>query len=326
MPYTRTPVQPADPLIRRHVVRHREWTENYRADNTEVLNRFHRFLGERGSSLAAATPEDVIEYLDLRCKTLKSSSAHKEFQHLRTFYRWVVKDGSHPGPNPFLDEDVTAPPVGQPDPSRLTLFSPEDYERLMRSFDKRSLLDSRNAAIASLMYRTGLRSIEVSRCEVERLDLEAEIPTIEVLGKGKNGGKWRRVPLSWETAEWLDRYLRRLGPDRRESGPLFLATANGAVTDGSGMTERAIQDTLKKRAGQLGIDWRGVHSFRRSAATNGKERGLDDSTVIAILGWEDGRMLAHYTKSRAQSIAIAQFAANDPTAPPASRRRRLKAV
>lgn len=311
--------QPTQRIVTSYMKRKR-WSPAHVVVAVSVLNRWCRFLDDRGiGSVLDATGDDCADYLAQRLTVVSSTTAHKDYQHLMWFYKWAVAEGEidtnrERGPMHNID----APPVGDPDPERVRYCSPENYDALMRSFDGRKMVDCRNAAMISLMYRSGLRCSEVARCDRARMDIDSDAPWLEVLGKND---KWRKVPIAVESAALIDRYLRRLGPS--DDDALFVNTYNG--TRASAVNTRvkpmAIRSMLKRKCAALGVTVTS-HQFRRSFAVEAKRRGLNDTTIMAIADWADSRMLDRYQRAERQELAAAEFHAHDDSAPRAKYRRR----
>jgi integrase len=308
------PAKPRHPLVRDFLATHRlDWSEDHRRNAVSAFNRFDAWLA---GDLIDATMEDTTTYLAERAAVVGKSTLMKDYQFLTWLYAWLHDEGELPGRSPMAK--VKSPGDPPHDPARTPHVSEDDYERLMGSFDKRKTLDCRNAAICSLMYRSGLRGIEVVRADLDRLDLDGA--TLDVFGKS---GQWETVPLAVETVALIERYLRRRGSDRM--APLFLG-ANGATLNRGGRLKRqAISEMLERRGRVLGIHVP-AHAFRRAMAINGKVNGLNDTTVQHIGRWKDGRMVARYQRNAQAEMAAAEFHANDPTARATPRRRRLRAV
>lgn len=326
---------PFHPLVRSYLLRRPGWSDEHRAKAISILNRWCMWLGVRQlelvnpstteradaakrARLTDAIGDDCATYLGERTAEVVGSTAHKDYQHLMWLYTWLVAEGeidSRHERGPM--HNISAPPVNDPDPERTRNVSHADYERLLASFDKRRVLDCRNAAICSLMYWSGLRRSEVCRCDLDRIDLDAG--TLDVLGKN---GKWRTVPLAMETVLLLERYLRRRADDPAEA--LFAVSFNGheATTTGR-MRPNAIRMWMQRRCERLGIDVTS-HQFRRAMAINSKDRGMSDTSICTIADWADNRMLARYQRAAAARLAADDFHANDPTAKRAQARRRLR--
>lgn len=307
---------PNHPLIRSHLRAHeRRWSDANRANALSILNRWQVWLAGRDVALVDASRDDCQEYLNWRCGQVSTSTAHKDFQHLRWFYRFLVTEeeiDTRRAHGPM--ETVKAPKMSEPDPDRIDHVTEDDYARLMSSFSRRSLNDCRDAAICSLMYWTGLRRSEVVRLDRARIDFTTE--TGQVLGKN---GKWRTFPLMWETVDWLERYLRRrdaanIDIGRPDAIALFASiSGQGAEHYTTGrLRADAISSMLDRRCAKAGITVT-AHQFRRSMAINGKRRGVSDSATMAAAGWSDARMLNRYIREEREQLAVAEFRASDPT-------------
>jgi site-specific recombinase XerD len=306
------PAKPTHPLVRDFLASHRlDWSDHHRECGVGVLNRWCRWLKAHDLELVEATKSECVEYIAERRAAVAVSTATKDYQFLRWLYAWLHEEGELPGRDPMRGvKGLGTPPH---DPTRTPHITAEVYDRLMGSFDKRKTLDCRNAAICSLMYRSGARGVEVCRADRARLDLDAA--TLMVIGKN---GDWGTLHLSAETCRLLERYLRRRGEDRAPA--LFV----GATEREGRLTQRAIAEMLDRRARKLGLHLP-VHAFRRAMAIDAKRRGLNDTTVQHLGRWADPRMVARYQRNAQAELAAAEFHAADPTARQTSRRR-LKSV
>lgn len=326
------PQSATHPLVAAFIRSRRRWSEQQSRNGTSSYNRWCRWLDAHDLELCEVRSSDCVDYITEREAAVSGSTAHKDWQFLRWLYQWLVREGELgdlPASRVFGPmTNVDPPVVNDPDPERTRACDDDVYLIIMNSFNPRLLADCRNAAIVSLMYRSGLRRSEICRCDIERMDVGDIHPWLEVLGKN---GEWRRVPIAHETAVWLERYLRRLGHDRPSGpgAPLFVATYNGSRASGGRLKVQAITDMLKRRCDRLGVHV-SSHMFRRGMAIESKRRGLNDTTIMAVGGWKSTRMLDRYQKSERQELAAAEFHAADTTAMPqrAVRRRtgRLRAV
>ena len=167
-----------------------------------------------------------------------------------------------------------------------------------------------------------MRRSEVVRIELARVHTAGTSPWLEVEGKGR---KWRTIPLAYETAEWLDRYLelRSDDPCRR----LFASLRDNGEGE---MRPDAISAMLDRRTKALGMAPITAHTFRRASASNNRRNGMPDVDNMRIHGWSKNagiQQLERYTSPEADAIAAAAFHAVDPTRPtPGRRARPLRAV
>lgn len=322
------------PLVRSFLQAKRTWSAQHERNAISAYNRWCRWLAapERGVDLVDATRDHCAEFLREREASVAGATAHKDYQLLMWLYEWLRAEDELPqvrkagrlvdqpalGPMSGIDP----PTVNEPLPARVERVSEDDYRRLMASFDKRKVRDCRDAAICSLMWRSGPRRSEVAAAELDGLDLDERV--LQILGKF---GKWRRIPLAEETVVWLERYLRRRAGDPATA--LFASTmkANDGLESGR-LAPDGISAMLDRRCAKAGVDL-SAHQFRRAATGEMRAGFVPDVDVAHILGWAPSTaklMLARYTKSEADKLAHAAFHRADATAKRPTSRRRLKAV
>lgn len=326
------PAPPRDPLVASFLRRKATWSDGSIANAISIFNRWCAWLDAHGVTLTEATGDHCATYLAERARIVAGSTVHKEWQQLTWLYTWLRREGElalvrrrgqlveQTGRGPM--EGVDAPRVNDPDPARIRHICVADYRRVLGSFDRRRVVDCRNAAICSLMYWSGLRRSEVARADLERYD--PVDGTLAVLGKNN---KWRTVTLLEETREWLDRYLRRRKDDTATA--LFASTLGGLEGTTTGrLRPDAISSMLERRCARLGIQVT-AHQFRRAFAIGAKRRGVPETEIARQAGWSPSSaklMLPRYTRSDADRLTHEAFRANDPTAAGGPRRRRLRAV
>jgi site-specific recombinase XerD len=134
----------------------------------------------------------------------------------------------------------------------------------------------RDAALVAVLYGCGLR-----RAEAVALDLDDYRPDpgeLTVRGKGNKerlayAGQGARLALTG----WLA--LRGAGP-----GPLFWPVAKGGRPCPRRMTDQAVYNLLRKRAGQAGLTHLSPHDLRRSFVSDLLDAGADVSLVQRLAG------------------------------------------
>jgi site-specific recombinase XerD len=201
---------------------------------------------------------------------------------------------------------------------KLGLMSAEDYQkaasvesvrgetvpagRALSGGELAGLLDTceleplgiRDAAILSLLYGCGLRRAEL--VDLQLGDYIKEENELIVRGKGN---KQRAVPVgnaALALADWLA--IRG-----EETGPLFWGLGNrnrrGRLTD------QAIYNMLRKRAGLAGVSRLSPHDFRRTFVGDLLDAGADIVTVQKMAGHADPATTSRYDRrgKRAQHKA-----------------------
>jgi len=163
-------------------------------------------------------------------------------------------------------------------------LQPRDALRFLRAVERDA--DPRNTLIALLPYYAGLRIGEVVGLDVDDVRLSARRGDIRVLGKGRNGGKERLVPLHAELRTALRAWAyteRPTWPGASDTPALLLNRRGGRLSDRSA---RAVIDELiasAKLAENPGTGY-GPHALRHTFATQLVRGGTDLVTVAELLG------------------------------------------
>jgi integrase len=187
------------------------------------------------------------------------------FAALRRFLGWSG--------NPIAkDHAIWSVPSGSP--SHRRWISGTELARLYRA--TRGL----EQVLVSLEGFNGLRRVEVLRLRSRDVDLTAR--RLRVLGKGRNGGKWRTIPLFSETERVLRRYL----PGRAADSLLVARSRSGA-------------DLLLRRAvRRSGLDRVGVavshHDLRRTFGRLSYGAGMDLVQLKNLYGHSSLDQTVHY--------------------------------
>jgi site-specific recombinase XerD len=132
----------------------------------------------------------------------KPTTANRHLSALRTFWRWLIREGHALG-NPAADTPSL------PTPHRLPTWLPvHEQERILGALGQDVTLHGRrdHAMIATFLL-TGLRCSELARLRVEDLDLTTG--TLRVIGKGN---KEREAVIIPRLARILEDYLQSVRP------------------------------------------------------------------------------------------------------------------
>ena len=174
------------------------------------------------------------------------------------------------------------------------VLSVTDVERLMWQPDTETPLGKRNRALLELFYGTAIRLSECERLDLGDLDLKERLLLIRS-GKGK---KDRIVPVPAQAAAALDSYLT-------EARPRLLRAQNETALFLSFTSKRldvAMMGRLVKSYGKS-IDRRVTpHGLRHACATHLVQRGADIRHVQELLGHQDIRTTAVYTRVTVEDL------------------------
>jgi site-specific recombinase XerD len=230
--------------------------------------------------------DDLRFYLrQLGRDELGRASIALRFSALRTFYRWLIREG-HAAASPVRGLSMPKPEkrlprfVTETDMTRLLSAPMAQWEREQaeappdRPADRSPFL--RDAAMLELFYSAGLRVSEACGLTCERVDTSERV--VRALGKGR---KERDVPFGRPALEALERYWESVGHPRAAGVPVFLSRRDGLDP----MSPRDVQRRLKRYLEVAGLDPALTpHKLRHSFATHLLDHGADLRAVQELLG------------------------------------------
>jgi integrase/recombinase XerC len=255
---------------------------NYAID----LRDFEAFLELRKTEIQAVdhvTVRDFLGYLYER--GLKKTSVARKLACLRTFFKFLVRDGRLKT-NPA--ELIASPRL----PKRLPSFLAEaEAAIVVESPQGDSLRDLRDRAILELLYASGLRLRELVGLNDENIDLGQQL--VRVFGKGR---KQRIVPFGEFAARAIIEYFaarERSGlsePDEEGNVPVFIGLR------GRRIDPRIVQQVVEKTRMKLPSGRRlSTHTLRHTFATHLLERGADLRAIQELLGHSSLSTTQKYT-------------------------------
>jgi integrase/recombinase XerC len=226
---------------------------------------------------------DFLGYLYER--NLEKTSVARKLACLRTFFKFLVRDGRLKT-NPA--ELISSPRL----PKKLPSHLPENEAATVVEMPQGdSLKDLRNRAILELLYASGLRVRELAGLNDENLDVPQRL--VRVFGKRR---KQRVVPFGEFAARALTAYLaerHRLGLAHSEDDghiPVFVSVR------GRRLSARDVQRVVERTRLRLPSGRRlTAHTLRHSFATHLLERGADLRAIQELLGHSSLSTTQNYT-------------------------------
>jgi integrase/recombinase XerC/integrase/recombinase XerD len=232
--------------------------ESSKSTYRRTLKQYFSWIHKNGYSLNEITRQHVLEYKnELLNKGKSSLTVGSYITVVRKFYEWTESNKIYP--------NVAK---GVKSPTRIQAFRkrPLSVEQINRLLDYFSNKDIRDYAIVNLLLRTGLRTIEVVRANVEDITFKGSQRVLLIQGKGRVD-KDDFVILTDKTFEPIRRYLDTRG---KVSGsePLFISNSNNSK--GNRLTTRTISYIVKEGLKEIGLDERcfTAHSLRHTTAVN----------------------------------------------------------
>ncbi|HEY3437489.1 MAG TPA: site-specific tyrosine recombinase XerD [Actinotalea sp.] len=252
----------------------------YRRD----LARYTAFLAERGKDAPADVDEADVRAFVTSVRTggdgatpLAASSTARILAALHGWHRFCALEG-------WAAQDPSAAVKPPSQVRRLPkAISTDDVERiLLASGQGEGPVPLRDRALLELLYSTGARISEVVGLDVDDLDLDPEVSSVRLLGKGS---KERVVPVGSFGREAVEAYLVRARPMLAAGGrgtpAVFLNTRGARLSRQSAW---AVLRLAAQRAGVAAADDVSPHTLRHSFATHLLAGGADVRVVQELLG------------------------------------------
>lgn len=270
--------------------------ESSRSLYSRTLKLFFEWVDLKGKKLSDLRRTDILEYKDeLLARGLSSLSVASYLTSLRRFYEWAEGEKIYPN----IAKGIRTP-------RRVQAFKKQHLtenksSELLQHFQAVSL---RDYAIVNLILRTGLRTIEVVRANVEDITYKGGKRILRVWGKGHDT-KDDFVILTDKAYKPIADYLAtRKGAKGRE--PLF--TSNSHRNTGERLTTRTISGLCKEGLKAIGLDGREytAHSLRHTTAVAILKNGGALADAQSVLRHSSPATTQIYTESIKEELRLQQ--------------------
>ena len=277
------------------------------------LTAFFVWIKDKGYELDQLSRPSIIEYKQDMLNEGKSIlTISARLSTVRLFFEWC--EGHRLFPNiargvkaPKRREKIHRTPLtAQETSSLLDYFANQSTGTSHpEAFEPLSITEKRNFALVNLMFRTGMRCIEISRLNINDIFYSSGTRKIAIRGKGYDGVS-RILKLSDKAYKPIQDYLSYRGAT---SGPVFVSTSNNSHN--KRLNTRTISAICKKGMQAVGIDDRTftAHSARHTFAVLAMKEGASERQVQFDLGHTTSTTTQIYTKHIHQEQMIENGAA-----------------
>lgn len=215
----------------------------------------------------------LYRYRQKNGKPLGVTTQRSRLGAVQRFFAWLCRE-NHLAANPAADLELPRKPA-KILPKAL---GPDELAELFSLPDTGDVLGLRDRTMLETLYSCALRRSELTRLDLEDIDLSRRVLTVR---KGK-GGKSRVVPLGERAVYWLTRYLERSRPRLEvelSERALFISGY------GDRLNPNYLGNWVKRMLGKAGIDKPGsCHLLRHSCATHMHDNGADIRFIQQLLG------------------------------------------
>jgi integrase/recombinase XerC len=245
----------------------RSYTSDLRQFRSFLLSGRLAELPVDPASLSCESIRAYLQWLDRQGE--KRSSLARKLASLRSFYRFLVRDGLALR-NPA--EDIRTPKQPKPLPRVLTK---EDTDALMTFPSDKTAGSLRDRALLETLYSTGARVSELVALNLH--DVRQAEGIVHLQGKGR---KERIVPIGDVAVRAIDDYLHRhpIASSKGSRLPLFRNSRGGRLTT------RSVARIVARYSSRLTGGSISPHTLRHSFATHLLEEGADLRAIQEMLG------------------------------------------
>lgn len=269
--------------------------ESSRKLYTRTLSQYFLFLEREGKNLLTLTRQDVLQYKDyLQEQSLSSLTISSYITAVRKFYEWAEAEKQYPN----IAKGIKTPRRQQA--FKKQHLTDQKSAELLQHFESLSL---RDYAIVNLILRTGLRTIEVVRANIEDITFKGERRVLKVWGKG-HSEKDDFVVLSDKAYLPIKNYLAAARKGAKSGEPLFTSTSHQNF--GERLSTKTISSLCKDGLRSIGLDGKEftAHSLRHTTAVAILKHGGQITDVQSVLRHTSPVTSQIYTESVKEELRL----------------------
>lgn len=224
---------------------------------TRALRQFFKFLQK--NNISNPKRADILAFRDELKERCKPTTVQSYIIAVRLFFKWLSVEG--------LYENVADKIKGATISTdhKKDYLTPKQIKGILKTIDKNTKHGKRDYTIFVLMVTGGLRTIEVSRANIEDLTTMGDNTILYLQGKGREE-RTEYIKIPEMTESIIREYLRERGTATGKD-PLFISTSN--TNKGGRISTRSISKIVKDILVNAGYnsDRLTAHSLRHTAVT-----------------------------------------------------------
>ena len=260
-----------------------------------TLSQYFLWTDGNGKNLNTLTRKDVLEYKDyLQEQGLSPLTISSYITSVRKFYEWAEGEKLYPN----IARGIKTPRRQQA--FKKQHLTDAKSRELLEHFQGRSL---RDYAIANLILRTGLRTIEVVRANIEDITFKGNRRILKVWGKGRLE-KDDFVVLSEKAYLPIKNYLAVARKGAKPGEPLFTSASHQNY--GERLTTKTISALCKDGLKAIGLEGKEftAHSLRHTTAVAILKHGGQLTDVQSVLRHSSPVTSQIYTESVKEELRL----------------------
>ena len=257
------------------------------ATYTRAIRQFYKWLSFKG--ITQPQRADILAYREWLKEDHKPTTVQNYIIAVRLFFQWTAQENLYPN----IAEHVKGAKLDRN--HKKDYLTSRQVKVVLSSIDRSTVQGARDYAILALMITGGLRTIEVSRANIEDLRTAGDNTVLYIQGKGHTE-KTDYIKLAPEVEAAIRDYLKTRDK-LKDTDPLFTSLSNNSK--GKRITERSVSGIVKAALVNAGYnsDKLTAHSTRHTAVT------------LALLGGQSLQEVQQF--ARHANIATTQIYAHN---------------
>lgn len=222
-----------------------------------ALRPLFKYFAENG--ITQPEREDVLAYRDGLKATYRPATVQTYITAARLFFKWTAQENLYPN----IAAHIKGAKLDRE--HKKGYLTSAQAKRMIASIGRDTQQGKRDYAILSLMLTGGLRTIEVTRANLEDLRNVGDSTVLYIQGKGREE-KTEYVKITPPVERAIRAYLHTRGP-LDPGAPIFASSSNNSK--GKRLTTRTVSGMVKERMKAAGYDDSRLtaHSLRHTAVT-----------------------------------------------------------
>lgn len=224
---------------------------------TRAIRQFLKYTQD--NEIVQPTRDTVIAYREWLKEDHKPTTVQNYIVAVRLFFQWTAQEGLYPN----VADHVKGAKLDKS--HKKDYLTSRQVKKVLQVAKQNSIQGLRDYAILVLMFTGGLRTIEVSRANIEDLRTAGDSEVLYLQGKGHEE-RTDYIKLVPEVEDAIRAYLTARGAaDPKE--PLFVSTSNNSK--GKRISTRSISGIVKTALKNAGYNSETLtaHSTRHTAVT-----------------------------------------------------------
>lgn len=224
---------------------------------TRAIRQYVKWASYNG--ISQPTREDILRYKDELKENHKPTTVQNYITALKLFFQWTEQEQIYPN----IAKHIKGAKLDR-NPKKDYLTS-RQVKKVMETAKEESLQGLRDYAILALLFTGGLRTIEISRANIEDLRTAGDNTVLYIQGKGREE-KTEYVKIMPKVEDAIRAYLAARKPAATTEA-LFTSTSNNSK--GKRISTRTVSEIVKQALIKAGFnsDKLTAHSTRHTAVT-----------------------------------------------------------